>query len=228
MAKFITITLIGIGMVIGAFLIYQSTSSFLVGATTAEGTVVKLIQSGTGKSARYKPVVHYIDQTGQTIEFVSQNGSNPPSYSRGQRVEIVYHPMEPQNARINDFFSLWGGTLAMGGMGVGLVLVGTGIMLWDTLKRRKDSYLKKSGTPIETEYQRVELNTALMVNGRHPFVVLTQWKNLSTSELHTFRSHNLWFDPSSYLKDKRITVFIEKDNPKKYYVDLSFLPKPPK
>ena len=43
--------------------------------------------------------------------------------------------------------------------------------------------------------------------------------------MHVFESDNVWFDPTSYVKGRKITVFIENDNPKKYLVDLSFLPK---
>lgn len=218
-------TLVGIGMLVGAFLIYKSTSSFLAEATKAEGTVVDLVQSRSSDSTTYRPVVHFINQNGQKIEFMSTTGSNPPSYSKGQKVEVLYRPTEPQNAKINGFFSLWGGSVIVGGLGGVFFLIGSGIILAGSLKSRKDEFLRKNGMPIETEYQSVEQNTALTVNGRHPFRVLTQWQNPSTSELHIFESNNLWFDPSSYIKSRKITVFIEKNNPKKYFVDLSFLPR---
>lgn len=218
-------TLVGIGMLVGAFLIYKSTNSFLAQATKAEGTVVDLVQSKSSNSTTYRPVVHFINQDGQKIEFMSTAGSNPPSYSKGQKVEVLYRPTEPQNAKINGFFSLWGGSAILGGLGGVFFLIGSGIILASLLKSRKDEFLRKNGMPLETEYQSVEQNTALSVNGRHPFRVLTQWQNPSTSELHIFKSNNLWFDPSSYIKSKKITVFIEKNNPKKYFVDLSFLPR---
>jgi hypothetical protein len=103
-------------------------------------------------------------------------------------------------------------------------LIGATIILITLLRGRRDKYLKQQGTPIETEYQRVELNKAFAVNGRHPFRVLTQWQNPATSEVHVFASNNLWYDPSSYIKSNKIRVFIERNNPKKYYVDLAFLP----
>ena len=104
-------------------------------------------------------------------------------------------------------------------------LIGIGMFLVGGLKNRKEAFLKLHGIPIQTKFQSVELNTALSVNGRHPFRVLGQWQNPATSEVHIFHSNNLWFDPSEYLEGKNITVFIEKNNPKKFYVDLSFLPK---
>ena len=63
------------------------------------------------------------------------------------------------------------------------------------------------------------------VNGAHPFRIVTQWRNPETSKLHVFRSDNLWFDPSEHIKTQTITVFIDQGNPKKYFVDVSFIPK---
>jgi hypothetical protein len=39
-----------------------------------------------------------------------------------------------------------------------------------------------------------------------------------------FTSENVWFDPSAHLGNE-LTVFIERDNPKRYYVDLTMLPR---
>ncbi|MDR2174134.1 MAG: hypothetical protein LBE32_08070 [Burkholderiales bacterium] len=76
-----------------------------------------------------------------------------------------------------------------------------------------------------TDFQSVALNTSLRVNGRHPFHVLTQWQDPITGEIRIFESHNVWFDPTQYCTNQQITVYIEPGDPKKYYVDLSFLPR---
>jgi hypothetical protein len=218
-------TLVGIGMLTGAFLLYNSTNSFLKEAVTAEGTVVELVRSRSSDSTTYAPVIHFIDGTGETVEFTSSTSSNPPSYSEGEKVEVLYLPSRPQEAKINSFFSLWGAVVIVGGLGGVFFLIGAAIILIPMLQGRRDEYLKQQGTRIETEFQSVELNRSLSVNGRNPFRVLTQWQNPATSEVHVFASNNLWFDPTSYIKSKKITVFIETNNPKKYYVDLSFLPR---
>jgi len=63
------------------------------------------------------------------------------------------------------------------------------------------------------------------VSGRHPFRVIAQWQDPSTAKIRVFKSHNLWFDPSRFITQKQIRVFLDRNNPKRYYVDLSFLPK---
>ena len=219
------LALIGIGMLTGAFFVYQNTASFIASAAKTEGTVVDLQLSRSSDSTTYRPVVRFATARGQTIEFVSSTGSNPPSYTRGERVEVLYHPDNPHHARINGWFSLWGGATILGGLGALFFAIGAGIVLAGNLHGRRTEYLRKHGVRIETQYQSVERNTALSVNGRHPFRILTQWQNPANSELHVFTSDNLWFDPTNHIKIKAITVFIERGNPKKYHVDLSFLPK---
>jgi hypothetical protein len=138
---------------------------------------------------------------------------------------VLYQAARPSDAKINEFFSLWGAALILAGIGTVFFLVGAGIIVFIALKGRQDEILKTSGVAIETQYQSVEQNTALSVNGKHPFWVLTQWQNPATFDIHIFKSNNLWFDPSAYIKQETIRVFIAQGNPAKYYVDLSFLPK---
>ncbi|MBI1732446.1 MAG: DUF3592 domain-containing protein [Gammaproteobacteria bacterium] len=187
--------------------------------------MVELIRSRSDGSDTYKPVVNFVDQNGKTIEFTSSTSSNPPSYSVEEKVGVWYDPAKPEHAEIDGYFSLWGITTIFGGLGAIFFLVGAGIIFGTAFKGRRDESLRMRGTPIETDLQSVQLNTSLAVNGKHPYKVLTQWFNPFTSEVHVFESDNVWFDPASYVKDRKITVFIENDNPKKYLVDLSFLPK---
>ena len=222
---------IGIAMLAGALYWVQNIRSFLAQASTAQGTVIDMVRSSSSRSSSssspgtWAPVVRFVTAKGEKIEFTSSTGSNPPSYSQGESVEVLYQPGAPGDARIHGFVSLWLGPMIVGGIGSIFFLIGGGIALASVLQGRKVEYLRQNGTRILTTFQSVELNTSLSVNGRHPFRVFTQWTNPSTSEIHVFESDNLWFDPSPHINNRAITVFIEPGNPKKYYVDLSFLPK---
>lgn len=214
----------GICLLLGALFAYRSTSAFLAESVKAEGTVVDFVPSRSDNSITYRPVVQFTGQSGEEIEFVSSAGSNPPGYSAGQTVEVLYRPDDPQHATINGFFSLWGASVILALLGGPFLLIGSGIFLAGRLKGRKIEFLKKHGTPVQTEFQCVEQNTTMSVNGRHPFRVLTQWRNPSTSRVHIFVSDNIWLDPSEFMGNRKIRVFIAKENPAKYYVDLEFLP----
>jgi hypothetical protein len=227
--KFIML-IVGVAMLAGAVYLYSNTRSFLAGAMHAQGTVVDLqrtesLDSHSNRSISYYPVVQYAEAGGRKIEFTSDSGSNPPAYSRGDQVEVLYHADAPEKARINSFMALWFGTLIVGGLGVVFTAVGTAMVVVPIRRRRLESFLKSNGVPVEATFESVEQNTSMKVNGQSPWRVLAQWLDPATSQVHVFKSDNLWFDPSAYIKDRKINVFIDRADPKKYYVDLSFLPK---
>ncbi len=122
----------------------------------------------------------FTSRNGEPVSFVSSTGSSPPGYSVGQKVEVLYRPTNPRDARINDYFTLWGGATVLGGMGLIFGGVGVGTIAAMGLGRRSAEELRRNGVAIYTEFQGVERNTALEVNGRHPYRILTQWKDRTT------------------------------------------------
>lgn len=218
-------TLIGAGMLVGAVMSYSSTVSFIERATEASGTVIDLERSRSSDSTTYYPVVVFEDIRGREIEFRSRSGSNPPSFSRGERVSVFYEPSAPESARINSFFSLWGLPMILGGMGLVFGAIGGGMLLFGWKKSRSQAYLKDHGTEVLATFSSVEQNTSLTVNGRNPFRIVCQWQHPQTGELHVFRSDNLWFDPSNHIHQETVPVLVDEANLKRYWVDTSFLPK---
>lgn len=217
-------TIVGFVMLAVAFFTYSSTKGFLNSAIVTQGTVTQLVRSRSSDSTTYKPVVEFKTSSGELIEFTSLSGTNPPSYSRGEGVEVVYQETSPEQAKIKGFFSLWGMSAIFGALGFLFFIIGFSIMLVSALKDRKIKYLKRYGTPVIAKFQSVEINRILNVNGRNPYQIVVQWKNPVTSDLHIFTSENLWFDPTDHINKEEIIVLIEKGNPNKYYVDTSFLP----
>lgn len=218
-------SIVGLGFLIGAAFSYKNTQDFLSDALTAKGTVIELAHSTSSDSTTYKPVVVFKTKDGSLVEFTSSSGNNPPRYSKGEIVEVLYPEHMPKQARINGYFALWGMATIIGAMGVIFFLIGFSIFLVGHLKTRKIEYLRNNGTKVNTKFQSVEANGALEVNGRNPYQIYTQWENPKTSELHLFKSENIWFDPTNHIDRDEIIVLIERNNPKKYYVDISFLPK---
>jgi len=220
-------TILGTGILVGTFFIYINASNFLKISITSQGTVVDLLESisSSNNSIMYNPLVNFIDEKGNSIEFSSSSGSNPPSYTIGEQVEVLYNPEFPNDAKINGFFSIWGGAIITGILGVVFFSIGISIFIFEKRKRITLQYLKQNGTAIQSDLQRVGINNSLAVNGRSPYQIVSQWQNPVTSKLHIFTSDNIWFDPTDFIKTNKIKVFIDRNNPKKYVTDLSFLPK---
>ncbi len=159
------------------------------------------------------------------LEFQSRTFSSPAAYRPGDTVTVLYRPEAPLQASIEGFAEQWAVALILGGIGSIFVLVSGIFLLAGPLARRREAHLRRHGVAIDTELQGVERNLNLQVQGRSPFRVVTQWHNPATGKIHVFKSESLWFDPTAYIEDKRIRVLIERNNPRRYHVDLSFLPE---
>jgi hypothetical protein len=227
----------GIGMLIGAAVIWTNTRSFLAHAVRAEGTVVALqpryssntsssgaTPSDSNRSATFAPVIRF-KHGDQVIDFTGSTSSNPPSYRVGETVPVLYVESAPFGARIDSFFAVWGGALILGSLGAVFLAIGGLMIVIPKMRAKADDRLVHEGMPVDAALTSVDQNTGVSVNGRNPFRITAQWQDPATSRVYVFVSHNIWFDPSKYITGKNIRVFIARGNPKKYYVDLSFLPQ---
>ena len=217
--------IVGAGLLVVAGAMRANTRSFLAHASAAQGTVVALQpRRSSDNSTTYAAVIRF-KHGAQAIQFTSQTSSSPPAYSVGEIVPVLYLQTNPYEAKVDAFFSLWGGQLIVGFLGTVFLLVGGGMILLSLRRERVTDYLTHQGVPVEADIQSVGIDTTVSINGRHPFRIVAQWQDPATSQVHVFESHNIWFDPSSFIKQKGIRVFVDSTNPKKYYVDVSFLPQ---
>jgi hypothetical protein len=109
-------------------------------------------------------------------------------------------------------------------MGLAFAGVGGGLIAYGRYSVQKEADLRQNGQLVEAEFQQVEVNTSLEVNGANPFRIVAQWHDTANDRLHVFRSANLWFDPTDHVQEW-IPVYIDLKNPKRYHMDTSFLPK---
>lgn len=216
---------VGLGLLAAAGFWANSIRIFVNTAWTADGVVVDLLPVDSDGSTLYKPLVRFVTDRGQEVVFSTNSSSNPPGFSVGEKVEVFYQPANPTEAKINTVFQLWGGPLIIGGLGSIFFAIGFAMIMFAVVGKRRAAYLKENGARVDAKLNEIALNESLSVNGRHPFQIIAQWREPETGKVYVFRSGNLWFDPTDYIDRERISVFIEKGNPKKYLVDLSFLPE---
>jgi hypothetical protein len=212
--------LLGLGLLGGGGVAASKVKAFADRALSAEGTVIELRGSET-----YRPVVEFTAASGQRRTFAHGVSSSPPAFDVGERVTVLYDPEDPRDARIAGTFSLWFLPIVLGGMGAVFALIGGGILAARAAGRRKDEELRLHGRRVQARFQAVERNTSLEVNGRNPWRIVCQWQDPTTRLVHLFKSRNLWFDPTPYVRAQELTVFVDPRRPKRHLVDVSFLPK---
>jgi hypothetical protein len=215
----------GIGLMVIAYYQAQGTWAFLATAQETSGQVVDL-RLGSGNSSTYHAVIRFTAPGGRTRDFVSSSGSNPPSYSVGEKVVVLYAPGHPEHARLDSFGNLWLGAVVTGGMGAAFFLASAGTFLYARLHRSQEQRLLRSGRRIEAKLVEVVKDTSVVVNGIHPFRVEAQWLDQASGQMRVFRSDRIWYNPAEFLQPSGpIPVYIDPGDATKYYVDLSFLPK---
>lgn len=109
--------------------------------------------------------------------------------------------------------------------GLLFAFIGGGIIDYGWWSAKKELYLKQHGHLIQADFQQVELNEALEVNGTNPFRIVAQWHEEQKNQLFVFRSANLWFDPTEFVKGRSIPVYVDLKKPTRYHMDASFLPE---
>jgi hypothetical protein len=205
------------------------TQWFVTRAARASGVVVENI-SGTDSegSSTVRPQVRFRIPTGQVFLFISRVGSSRPRYEAGEGVPVLYDPENPGDARIQSSLSLWFVSLVFGGLGA--LFGAIGFIPMRLLRRRdaRDEWLRLHGHRIQAGFLRVELNTAIEVNGSSPYRIVCQWLDSSTNQVHVFKSRNIWFGPAAYITGKTLDVMVDPGNYRRYVVETSFLPKPAK
>lgn len=109
---------LGVALLVGGVIAFVYTKRFVSGAERATGTVIDLSsRTDSDGDVTYHPVVRFTTAEGRTVQFVSSSGSSPASESEGDRVEVLYDPDDPEDAKLSGFFDLWLWPLALGGLG---------------------------------------------------------------------------------------------------------------
>lgn len=114
---------LGAGLLAGAAFAWLHTRRFVAGAAPGFGEVVGL-REHNDEGVSYSPVIRFSGPGGRAVEFTDNVSTNPPGYSVGDRVKILYDPASPKRARIASTFRLYLLATALGVVGGGFLAVG--------------------------------------------------------------------------------------------------------
>ena len=212
-------------LILAGYMLYSS-MQFQKTALRAEGVVTEVrYERSSDSKGSYHPVIAFNTNQNKRIVFESSTGSSSYRGTEGNSIEVLYAADAPENAEINDSLSQWGAPVILGGMGIVFASIGCIPFLIMRVRSRRSARLLQEGVPIEAQIIGVELNQAIQFNGRSPYRIKSQWLDKNSNQVFVFYSDNINFDPSSYMQGETITVYLDKNDPKKYHVDISLLPK---
>jgi hypothetical protein len=190
----------------------------------SQGTVVRTLAGGK-LGLDFSADIQFATPDGRSHTFSSIMRS-VNELRAGRKVTVVYEIDDPDHARVDMGKSHpWEGAILLSVWGGIFALLGGIPLYFRARKAKREDWLKLNGRTVQAEFAGVHLNTDLIVNGRSPYRVAAEWKDPATNQTYSFSSDNLWSDPAEHLTSKVISVVIDPGNPKRYWMDLSFLPR---
>lgn len=95
---------------------------------SAQGTVIDLERHyGTKRKITYKPEIEYTTSDGETVRVVYSIGSNPPAYSVGEKVKIIYSKDNHEDIVIDSILQIYGLPVIAALVGVVIFFAGIAI-----------------------------------------------------------------------------------------------------
>lgn len=209
----------GLVMLAGAVADGVSTWNVQKSLARTQGTVLRIVSSGKLR-LDFSAEIQFATPDGDAHVFSTQltySGAVQP----GRRVTVVYNIDDPTHASIEmKTPNPWEGTLLLLAWGGAISLLGGLPIYFAARKAKQIEWLKLNGRAVDAVFAGVYIHKDLIVNGKSPYRISARWQDLN------FHSDNLWTDPASHIKSKTIPVIMDPDNPKRYWMDLSFLPRP--
>lgn len=218
---------VGVVLLVVAAVTLVLTLRFVAGAERTTGTVISLSRETDSEGqVVFHPRVRFTTAQGRALEFRSSSGSSSPP-RLGDRVEVLYDPDDPQDARLSGFFGLWGLPIVSGFIGVVMTSVAL-VFLWRTRGPSKNDadWLRAHGLRVEGDSPRVVYCDEIEVQGSSPFRVEVDVRDSARDEVRVLHSEYVWFDPAPYLERRDVLdVYLDPTRRERYLVDLSFLPR---
>jgi len=146
------------------------------------------------------------------------------SMDEGETIEVMYNPENPKEIVALNGYWIAAGILTL--MGVVFGSVAAVMLITEVRKNIKMKNLLASGQYIMAKIDSINLNVNYSVNGRHPYNIICNYYDDYKDVTYIYKSDNLWFDPEEIISSRGIEelkVYVDRTNPKKYYVDTTVL-----
>jgi len=169
----------------------------------------------------------YVKYTVDGKEYETKMADCSEKAKVGDSVVIYYHRYNPYLVKPN-LFIVHEYVLAV----VFLILALTGLFIFVFVMRRYfiRRRLLRLGNIVQAEFESVECNESVEVNGKNPYKICCRWKNEKDGEPYWFMSDRILYDPTEIIERKGIKtfpVYIDYANPERcYHMVLDELKEP--
>jgi hypothetical protein len=200
--------------ILAGVIIYLEASAFQKKSKTTEGTVVNTSLSG------YE--IRYTSDDGINRVYRGNHGSSKGwHYHTGDRVTVFYRADNPENMRFSDGIKLGRNVTTIG---VIMLLFNIFSVYSGWKKNRLERNFKATGRKLAARILKIDIDRGISVSKKNPFCIDCEWEDPVTGRKYTHTIRYIWKDPQILLNGRKtIDVYIDLENPAKYFMDVSFL-----
>ena len=191
--------------------IYFEASAYQKKAKVTEG----IVDYRLGSNYRVK----YTSDDG--VEHTFRGSQKNNKHREGDKLMVFYRIDNPDKARITDG-KKGGKKLII----IAIVMLFLDLILIYQGKARNKSAMKfkTTGRKVAAEIIGIETDINISFRKMHPYLVNCKWVDPMTAKEYTHTIKNIWKDPTPLLAGRNtIDVYIDRENPEKYFMDTEFL-----
>lgn len=192
--------------------IYFEASAFQKTAKTAKGIVAN-------SGLTYYDVI-YTSDDGVERTYKGTHGKNHKSRN-GDALKVFYQIDNPDKSRITD--GVKGGRTTII-VGILLLLVNLLSIYQDRKRSKSANSFKTTGRKVEADITKIDLDMNITILKKNPYYIDCRWVDPMSGKEYTHTIRNIWTDPKTLLAGRnRIDVYIDREDPEKYFMDIEFL-----
>jgi hypothetical protein len=169
--------------------------------------------------SRYE--VKYTSDDGIERIYKGIHSSKGRSYHNGDKLKVFYKTDNPDNMRITDGVRTGKKVIKIG---IIMVLFNLLSVYFDRKKTKSENIFKTTGRKVEAQILKIDKDMTLTTQSKNPFFIDCRWVDPMTGREYTHTIRYVWKDPEILLAGRNsIDVYIDRNDPEKYFMDISFL-----
>lgn len=198
---------------VAGVIIYLEASSFQKTAKITQGVVVSSSMSS------YE--IRFNSEDGVERIIRGTHSSKGKRYHDGEQVKVFYQTDNPDKSRISD--GVKGGKKVLFWTFI-LILFNLLSVYFGRKKDKSENYFKTQGRKVEAQILGIDIDTSLTVMKKNPYKIDCKWTDPITGKEYYHTIRYVWSDPEKLLAGRKsLDVYIDRNDPEKYFMDIAFL-----
>lgn len=198
--------IVGVSFLAETVWLTYSASKFYANAVPAEGRIERISSK-----------VIYVSYEADGEEMMSPLDFYDSAMRVGDSIKLYYSADDPNKIQTKESQLL---ILVFGIVGTAMLGIGAGLVVHSVRKKAEGKRLKEMGMCLNGEIVGIAVNRRISSNYRHPYVLQCQCTT-PDGQMRLYQSGPIWYNPTKLLTSAYVPVYVDRNNFKKYYVDLS-------